>query len=381
MIGGDSVCALYVHVPFCRSKCRYCDFYSRHAQPSDVEAYLAALEREWAARRGCLGRPLKSVFVGGGTPTVLGAEGLRRLLGLFADFLGPATEFTVEANPGTVDASVAEALAAGGVNRVTLGAQSFDPAELAFLGRTHRAGQVGEAFDLLRAEGIENLGLDLIYAIPGQSPAGWRESLRRGVELAPRHVSGYALSVEEGTPLAADLRAGRFEQMSDELQRVMYYQAVDQLSAAGLKQYEISNFSAPGAACRQNLTYWRNDSYLGLGPAACSYVGGERRTNRPDLEAYGSALGEGRLPPAAGERLEGREAMAETLMLALRLRAGVDVGEFRRRFALSPQEAFGRTLRRYANLGALEVSETTVRLTREAMFTADCVLADILAEA
>ncbi len=346
-----------------------------------MNAYLAAVAAEFRRRASFLAPRLKSVYLGGGTPTVLGA---RRLESLLAAVTGRAeAEISVEANPGTVDADVAGALARAGVNRVTLGAQSFDDAELAFLGRIHRRGDVARAADVLRSAGIETLAMDLIYGLPGQSLSSWRRSLREALALGPEHVSCYALSIEPGTALGDDLAAGRIEEADDEIQRRMYDEAMDSLASTGYEHYELSNFAQPGRRCRHNLVYWRNGPYLGLGPGACSYLDGERIANAPDLRAYLTCLlaRPSAPPPATSERLTGRKALAETLMLGLRLLDGVAVADIVDRFGVGPIEAFPQTFSRYIDQGAVVATPARVRLHREALFTANCILADLLDEA
>ena len=372
--------ALYIHVPFCIAKCRYCDFYSLPFSEDQAGAFIKAAAAELSVRAECLALPLRSVFVGGGTPTVLGPALLGALLSLVGDFVDAQTEFTVEANPCTVNGRVVRTLAAHGVNRVSLGAQSFDCGELKLLGRRHVPGQVNQATAMLRDGGITNVGLDLIYGIPGQRPAAWASSLDRALGLAPSHLSCYALSFEPGTPLHAELLAGRLTEMADSAQRACYDAAIEAATKAGLGHYEISNFARPAMQCRHNLTYWHNEPYLGIGPAAASYVAGSRRTNSPDLQQYVMSLLDGRLPPATAERLAGRAAMAETLMLGLRLTQGIDRNGFKSRFGRDPLEAFPGSIGRYANTGALIVSESAIRLAREYLFVADTILADILAE-
>lgn len=377
----DRARALYVHVPFCLKRCAYCDFYSHVLDPDQADRYLAALAVELDRRVEHIRRPAGSVFLGGGTPTSLGPDRLDKLLELLAPFAGPETEFSVEANPGTIDDDLVTVLAQGGVNRVNVGAQSFRDEHLAVLGRIHTAGQIGRAVERLRAAGIDNIGLDLIYAVPGQSLASWEDSLRQAIALGPAHVSCYALSYPEGTALAADLSAGRVAEMDEDRQRTCYDRAVELLTADGLEHYEISNFARPGRRCRHNLTYWHNRTYVGVGPGAASYLAGVRETNLPDLDAWLRALLGGRRPPREGERLTGRARLAETLMLGLRLIEGVDRRAFRRRFDADPVEAFEDAFRRYERLGAVAISETRVRLAREALFVSDTVLAELISKA
>jgi oxygen-independent coproporphyrinogen III oxidase len=346
-----------------------------------MDAWLEAVSAEWAARRHEVSPPLRSVFVGGGTPTVLGADRLGRLLGLLANWIGGRAEVTVEANPAMLTPDLCRALAEGGVNRVSLGAQSFREAELALLGRLHGPTDIDRACDAFRRAGVNRLSLDLIYGLPGQSLADWRDTVRRAVTLGVGHLSCYALGIEPGTPLAADVRAGRQLPADEDLQREMFYCLDDDLADAGLRRYELSNFAQAGQACEHNLTYWHNGAYLGLGPAAASCIDGVRRTNRPDLDRYCQTLRGGQLPPAEQERLEGDRALAETLMLGLRLIGGLDIGDLTARFGISPVEVFPKTARRYRQMGLLHVENDRIRLDRQAWFVSDAILADFLTEA
>jgi oxygen-independent coproporphyrinogen-3 oxidase len=339
------------------------------------------LVAELRTQKDFLKEPLASLFVGGGTPTSIGADLLRRLLAPLGEHAGERTEFTVEANPGTVEPTVAAAMAEVGVNRVSLGVQSFQAEELAFLGRIHTPRQADQAVATLRSAGLDRLSVDLIYGIPGQSLPSWLASLRRAVELGVEHLSCYAMSFEPDTPLGRRLKAGEVREVDEQLQKDCYYAAIDAAETAGLEHYEISNFARRGRQCRQNITYWENESYVGIGPAATSYIAGDRRTNCPDLAAYLQAVEAGLPPPSTGERLTGRAAMAEAVMLGLRLTEGLDRQAFVRRYGQDVSEVFPRTISRYANLGALVVTPSHLRLHRSALFASDTVLAEVLAEA
>ena len=324
--------------------------------------------------------PLATVFLGGGTPTALGGERLGDIFRAVAPLCDARTEISVEANPGAFDGPLARRLIAAGVNRVNIGVQSFQGDELAVLGRLHDAAAARHAVALARDAGFANVGIDLMYGLPGQTLASWRDSLRQAFDLGVEHLSGYALSIEPGTPLHADWQAGAVEEMDETLQREMYYAMIEQAGGAGLAHYEMSNFARPGFACRHNLTYWHNWPYLGLGPAAASYMAGVRRTNRPDADAWATAVLADRPPPADEERLPRHLRMAETLMLGLRLTAGVDRSAFASRFGLDALAAFPHSLPRYAAQGALLIEATHIRLASWALFGADTILADIVEE-
>lgn len=370
--------ALYVHVPFCRRKCGYCDFYSVVAGQSEMGPLTAATRaelRRYAARDDL--RPT-TIFVGGGTPTVLPSAELTVLLGDCRALAPALREFTVEANPATVSADVARALVAAGVNRVSIGAQSFAPAELAALDRDHAPAQVAETVAACRAAGLTRISLDLIFGIPGQTAASWRKSLAAAVALEPEHLSSYGLTYEPGTPLTARRAAGLVTPIDEDLEAELYEVTLEELAAAGFEQYEISNWARGGAVCEHNLTYWRNQAYVGVGPAAAGYVDGVRYQNVADLHAYRRALEAEEWPRASEERLDTRAAAGETAMLALRTRAGLERGRFAARFGADPVAYFDDAVERHVAAGLLEVTPESVRLTRAGLLLANRVMADFL---
>ncbi|MBW7904114.1 MAG: radical SAM family heme chaperone HemW [Phycisphaerae bacterium] len=379
MTTSPTVRALYVHVPYCHTICGYCDFYSEVLDTRAAPRLVRALTAELRAQRSrCRLEPL-TIFVGGGTPTTLAPDLLARLLAVLAEPpLGAELEFTVEANPATVSPQVADALASAGVNRVSIGAQSFDPAELRVLERIHRPEQVAQTVRHARAAGIDNINLDLIFAVPGQSLDSWRRSLDAALELEPDHLSCYGLTFEPGTPLHEQMKGGRIRPADPELEADMYEATVATLAAAGLRQYEISNFARPGRECRHNLVYWHNEPYLGIGPSASGFVGGVRYKNVPDTAEYVRCLDEGRSPRAQQETLSPEQRARESVMLELRLVEGIDRRRFAQRFGHDPAELFGDQVRRHAELGLLEIGPATLRLTRRGMLVADSVITDFL---
>ena len=306
---------LYVHVPFCVSKCRYCAFHSETGADADrLRRFVRLLPRELALRLPSPPPAPTTVYLGGGTPSLLGPDGLRAL---FAALPRPApgAEVTAELNPGDVTPALARALREAGVTRASLGAQSFSDRTLAWLGRRHDAARVRRAAALLREAGVPRLSLDLIAAVPGEPPADFAASLREAVALEPDHVSVYPLSVEPGTPLA---RAGVAPPPDDAaLASVAAAEAF--LAAAGYARYELSNYARPGAECRHNLAVWRGEDYVGLGPAAHSREGRTRRANAPSFAAWAAALEAGRLPPAQTVRLSPEEDESERFVTRVRL--------------------------------------------------------------
>ncbi|MEM6459713.1 MAG: radical SAM family heme chaperone HemW [Planctomycetota bacterium] len=377
---------MYLHLPFCFHKCHYCDFYSVVDPPGSPGASggdrqaaftdaLCAELRELADRLGGALRP-DTVFAGGGTPTYLRAELWDRLFGTLRDLglLDRVAEFTVEANPETVTPDLMRRLAAGGVDRVSIGAQSFDRGSLAALERWHDPDSVPRAVDACRAAGIDNLSLDLIFAVPGQTLAMLDADLDRLLELEPTHLSTYGLTYEPQTPLAARLRLGRVTAVDDETERRMYERILERLGAAGFVQYEVSNWAKPGFRCRHNLHYWHNRDWLGAGPGAASHRGGHRWRNAPNLAAYLDAAPH---PPTQDhERLDPDARLGERLMLGLRLREGIGLAWLDDH--LPSGDRRHAAIDELIGLGMLERTATHLRLTRRGLFVADSVIAKLL---
>ncbi len=323
---------VYIHIPFCIAKCRYCDFVSRPLRPDALEPYLDALVCEIAAAPEA-GRRTGSVFLGGGTPSLLSGRQLARVLGAVrATFaIEPGAEITIEANPGTLTPAKADAYRSLGVSRVSLGVQSLDDTLLARIGRGHTACEAIEAFRLLRRTGFDNLGLDLISGLPGQTPAIWRRDLARAVDLGPEHLSLYALGVEEGTPLAADLKSGRLCLPPEGDDLTMLSQVRELTAAAGYERYEISNYARPGHHCRHNLDCWSLGEYRGCGAGAHSFVRAPaplRLANTTDIDDYVRSIISRGDAVALREEPSPRQLAGEALMLGLRMMDGIDEGAF-----------------------------------------------------
>jgi oxygen-independent coproporphyrinogen-3 oxidase len=363
--------SIYIHIPFCIRKCHYCDFVSYPGRPpEEMAAYCRALEREMDLVAGkWQPGPAATVYIGGGTPTLLPARNLEQVLDAVDRFFGrqPGAEVTVEANPGTVDGRKLKILKAAGVNRLSLGVQSLDDDLLAAMGRIHRRRDVYEAFDQARRAGFHNINVDLIFGLPGQTLDGWRATLKEAIALQPEHIAAYSLQVEEGTPWGKLAAAGELPLPGEELELAMYQEARQMLAAVGYQQYEISNFARPGYQCRHNLTYWLNQPYLGLGAAAASYWRGRRWQNYSELHRYRHVLSRGRLPRAEIETLTPHQQMAETMFMGLRLMAGVDLEDFRRRFGVDAREVYARELAGLYRAGLVEEKDGHLRLTEKGL--------------
>ncbi len=369
--------SLYLHIPFCETKCPYCDFNSFALEGRDVESYLDALSREMD-ERGVPPDP-PTIFIGGGTPTVVSPTQLERYLDDLVRRLRPGTarEFTVEANPGSFTAEKAAILAAHGVNRVSLGAQSFFARHLRTLGRVHDVEQIAEAVAHVRAAGIPRLNLDLIHAVPGLTLSEWSSTLDAALALEPDHLSCYALIFEPGTEFFARKAAGKMRQVPEELELGMFRWTERKLRRAGLLRYEVSNFARPGQACLHNLGYWRNHPYAGFGAGAFSFLDGERFGNERNLVRYADAVRATGGAVVSRERLTGRAAAGEEVMLAIRTAEGVDLGAIARRHGLDADREFGATVERLREERLLE-GAGRVRLARRGWRVADAVAAAFL---
>jgi oxygen-independent coproporphyrinogen-3 oxidase len=360
---------LYVHIPFCRAKCGYCDFASAPGAPEEIDAYLGALAAE-TARYDALAGGFSTLYVGGGTPSLLSPAQLERLCGIIETLTGPIVslrESTFEANPESLDAEKARLLKAAGFSRASLGLQAAQDALLKRLGRVAMKADFLKAWEALRAAGFGNLNADLMCGLPGQSQADFSASIDLLLGLKPEHVSFYALEVHEGTRFHAE---GVKEE--PELSADMYAAGAAALESAGLARYEISNFARPGRESLHNLNYWEQGEYLGLGPAAASYLGGERRANGADTAAYVKAALAGEPPPSEyAEKLEGRAKTAERIMLGLRKTAGIEL----------PDDIFIEFKAEIARLlaaGLIEKSGRVIRIRPDKLYVSNAVFREFV---
>ena len=314
-------CALYIHIPFCKSKCAYCDFASWAGRERDQARYLLALEEEFKLAAQKYGKlPISTVFIGGGTPSVLPEDAVMRLMAMTrARFeLSEGVEVTVEANPGTLTKEKLRAWRDSGVNRLSMGVQAAQPRLLQLLGRVHSVEEATQSFEWARAAGFKNINLDLMYALPGQTMAEWVESVKFALKLDPEHLSLYSLIVEPGTRIERAISEGTLPATDDEEALSMQRAAVRILSRRGYERYEISNYAKPSFECRHNMTYWTRGDYLGLGCAAHSMMRGERFENTGDLDAYLSGVRE-----VSRHAIGEAEAREEVILLGTRTAAGI----------------------------------------------------------
>jgi len=370
---------LYLHLPYCVTKCPYCDFYSVEAEGQDLDGLVDALLVE--AERRAPERP-RTVFVGGGTPSLLPRPALRRLLdGLDAltGFRAAADEVTAECNPESLDEAQAAALVALGVTRLSIGVQALDPEALALLGRVHSADEALASLRAARAAGAPRISADLIYAWPGQEVDAWRRDLDRVLALGVEHVSAYALTFEEGTPFHRWRAEGRIAQAPEERELALFEATHEHLGAAGLEAYEVSNFALSAKQCAHNVNYWLNGPYVGLGPSAASLVGGRRSANVRSVDGWTRRLAAGRSTEAWSEELGPRERLGETWWLGLRLTAGLEPERARRTAGFEGDEDPALALaRRFEDEGLLEILDGRYRLSPRGRPLADAIAREFL---
>lgn len=365
---------LYVHIPFCKSRCIYCGFYSTTAS-SAARRYVDDLCREIELRKGYLGEPPTTIYIGGGTPSQLPAGLLGRLFGGIDT--SKAEEVTVECNPDDVTPGLAEALASMPVNRVSMGAQTFDDGRLRFIRRRHDAAEVAAAVACLRKAGISNISIDLMYGFPGETIEQWQADIEKALELCPEHISAYCLSYEEGTPLYSMLKNGTVSETDEETCRAMYYELADRMAAAGYEHYEISNFARPGFRSKHNSSYWSEVPYMGIGAAAHSYDGASRQWNVADINRYMLAIERGEVPTER-ELLDERERYNDRVMLSLRTSEGIDIGKLRHDFGEHYAELCLKAAGRYIADGLLERAGDRLRVARRGLFVSDMIMSDLM---
>ena len=373
---------LYVHIPFCARKCPYCDF-NTYAGLEDLHgSYTQALVTELKAWGDRLHRPrIRTVFVGGGTPTVLSADQLAQIFAAIHDsfVLAPGCEITCEANPGTVDQARFTDLRRLGVNRLSMGVQSFQPHELNFLGRIHDVADVYRAFEAARQAGFDNINLDFIFGLPHQTLEAWQDTLDRATALGPEHLSLYSLIVEPETPLHHWVQTGQVDSPDGDLAADHYEVAMQRLGDAGYGHYEVSNWARNGQTCQHNLVYWRNQDYLGVGPGAHSHLKDLRWGNRRPVPGYIKRMAQGQSVEAFREVISPRLAMGETMMLGLRLiDEGVTHARFQALHGAALNQVFAVELAQLQGWGMVEVDDQQVCLTRRGLMLGNQVFARFL---
>jgi oxygen-independent coproporphyrinogen III oxidase len=374
---------LYLHIPYCLHKCGYCDFNSHNINKAEMESYVQALlsEMEQAAK-GAKDRRIATIFFGGGTPTTLPFADLARVLEACRQHfhVDPKAEITCEANPATIPQADLAQLREAGFNRLSIGVQSFDPDELKRLERVHSVDEVYLTVKRARQAKFENLSLDLMFALPGQTVERWQDNLQKAIDLQPDHISAYNLTIEPDTVFYKQQAQGQLTMPPDDFQRELFEITIDTLTGAGYEHYEISNYAKPGKQSRHNLNYWVDGEYIGLGAGASSFFNGERYKNTNLPARYIAQIVETQTAVESRETPDRRQRMGEAVMLGLRLREGLQLTAFEQQFDTSFHTAFGDTVERLEGMGLLEIRSGRAALTREGLFLADSVIVEFIPE-
>ncbi|MGL4423932.1 MAG: radical SAM family heme chaperone HemW [Gemmataceae bacterium] len=373
----NSPTTAYLHIPFCGHHCGYCDFAVTAGRDQLIPDYLNALHAE--LRRGAP-RPVRTLFIGGGTPTYLSAEALEQLMAMIRECLPPVqdtyAEFTLESTPESITPEKCAVLAAAGVTRLSIGVQSFQPVLLAALDRQHGVEQIPQAVAAVRNAGFD-LSFDLIFGAPGQTLSHWQADLQLAIDFQPEHLSTYGLTYEKGTPLWKARERGQLLMVPEEEELAMYEAAMDNLRAAGYEHYEVSNFAKPGHRCQHNECYWANAGYFGFGVGAARYESGVRSLNVRDTQLYICRVLAGQDPTFQTEELPPQERAYETIAVQLRRAAGIHRPSFIAQTGFTLDRCVGTSLPHLTELGLLTDDGTTVALTRRGFCLADGVIADL----
>ena len=367
---------LYVHIPFCTSKCAYCNFYSEPLSLHDSSCMVRAIIKELSQVETS---SFRTIYIGGGSPSCLPLSELEELVTAIVKKCHGFTEFTIECNPGQISRDMLELLYKLGVNRISIGAQSFDDNELKILGRIHDSKAIGNVVQLARQVGFKNVSLDLIFAICTSTQETLQVSLEKAIALNPEHISAYSLTIEPETPLARAIEKGKYFPIDEYTDRLMYEQVIEVLSKAGYEHYEISNFAKPGYECEHNIGYWQNRPYIGIGPAAASSSDTYRKSNFSDIKTYINAIESERNCVEESIQISEMERICETAVLNLRTIYGIDINKFRQNTGYDPCELFAEPIRIHCEQGLLNIEENRIFLTAKALPIADYVLCDFAA--
>ena len=369
--------AAYIHVPFCRHRCGYCNFTLIAGRDDLIGTYLDSLAKE--LEQLAAPQPVDTLFFGGGTPTHLDADELEQLLSLVVSWflLGDNNEFSVEANPADLDEAKLDVLEQAGVTRVSLGAQSFAADKIAVLERDHVAGDIARTVEACQRR-FRSVSLDLIFAAPGESADAWHQDLTQAIALEPDHVSTYGLTYEQGTQFWNRQHAGELTEIDENTQRQMYVDAIDTLTAAGYEHYEVSNFARAGHRCRHNEVYWTGQSYFAAGPGAARYVDGQRETNHRSVVTYLKRMAAGDSPVDLVETLLPEDVAREALVFGLRRLQGIRLDAFAEQFGFSVDELAKDAIERFVAAKLLERTDNTLRLTRAGLLVSDSLWPEML---
>ena len=373
---------LYIHIPYCIHKCGYCDFNSHPIKQDEMNHYIHALvaEMKHYAKTYSNTNIIRTIFLGGGTPTTLTVYQLERILKeCVSDFTVPSdAEITIEANPATIDIEQLKSIRQIGYNRISIGVQSFDKAELKLLDRAHGPEEIHSTVDRARKAGFDNLSLDLMFAVPNQSLSSWESNLNKALEKNPEHLSTYNLTIEQGTAFSKLQSNGKLTMPDDDHQLELYKRTIERLTKKGFHHYEISNFARRGKECKHNITYWENKNTLGLGAGASSYMNGTRFKNINLPAHYIRQVKEKKIAVEHSETLEPRQAMGETIMLGLRLLQGISIHQFEKRFQISFINLFRNIISALKEKELVIIEKDYLRLSQKGLFWADSVILEFI---
>lgn len=379
----DLTKGLYIHIPFCLKKCRYCDFYSQPLLHQDwLERYSAALLVE-IRQQAQVFAPcrLASIYIGGGTPSLLSSDHLKRIIeAINQEFsITDNAEISIEANPATLELHWLEQLLNMGINRLSIGVQSFSDRELKILGRLHSSREIMDSIELLHKTGLKNFNIDLIYGIPGQSLGDWASNLKQAAECAPRHISAYLLQPGNNTPMAVDIERGRLALLDDEIEAAMYYKTLEFLQKNGFEHYEISNFCKPGYECRHNINYWQAGEYIGIGAGAVSYTNCRRYINRMNWQEYVNSMGNKQSCMVEElEKMIAPELLADAMITGLRMCRGINLREYTNRFNRDLIQEYSSIIDSGVSKGLLKMEKGQLSLTKKGYFLSNEILCQFI---
>ncbi len=368
MMTTNNKVGIYIHIPFCKKKCNYCGFYSHQASGSEIDEYISLLMAEIEQKGKLYGakKEADTIFIGGGTPSVLRPEQIKEIFNtLNKTFnISKGAEITIEVNPNSISEEKLETYKACKINRLSIGAQSFNDNLLKTLGRLHKRSDIKKAFTLARGQGFNNINIDLMFGIPNQTIKDWKEALNRAIKLNPEHISCYSLQIEENTPFYEEYKYDRLSIPQNDITEQMYMLAIESLHDAGYIQYEISNFAKKGMECRHNLKYWQMADFIGIGESACGYIDGYRYENYK-----------------GSDKESKNEAMSIFCFTALRLTKGLDTAEFEERFGISIYDAFpeiNEVITQYGDRGYIVVDNNFIKLTTQGFLHSNEIMCEFV---
>ena len=371
--------SLYVHIPFCVKKCIYCDFNSYAGKLGLSDAYIDSLLKELALYEAKLqGKKINTIFIGGGTPTILNEKLLDKLLKGLSKYSDSAYEYTIESNPGTLTLDKLNIMKSYKINRLSIGLQAVQNTLLKTLGRIHSFEDFLRSFELARKAGFNNINIDLMFGLPGQTPDDWHKTLKEVVSLRPEHISAYSLIVDENTEIFNLIKNKRMSLPDENTERNMYKDAIGFLNASGYRQYEISNFALPGYECTHNIAYWKEKEYIALGAGASSFFQNIRYKNEESIEAYIKRIKKSEIPVSEFDYIDKNSMIREAIILGLRMNEGIDLCSFKNQYGFDINLSFGDIISKYASMGLMDNSNGRIKLTKRGIDISNTIFLDFI---